>query len=73
MIFARVENGVTKISPKRQKTPTFSKEKLDHGVGGGAGSLTSVVGPRRTSSATRSPYPTARAVASLDGASIRNA
>ena len=28
MIIARVENGVTKFSPKRQKTPKFSKEKL---------------------------------------------
>ena len=25
-IIARVENGVTKFSPKRQKTPKFSKE-----------------------------------------------
>ena len=28
VIFARVENGVTKFSPKRQKTPKFSK-KMD--------------------------------------------
>ena len=28
-MFARVENGVTKFSPKRQKTPKFSKKKLD--------------------------------------------
>ena len=26
LIFARVENGVTKFSPKRQKTPKFSKK-----------------------------------------------
>ena len=25
-MFARVENGVTKFSPKRQKTPKFSKK-----------------------------------------------
>ena len=29
MIIARVENGVTKFSPKRQKTPKNSKIKLD--------------------------------------------
>ena len=29
LIFARVENGVTKFSPKRQKTPKFSKNILD--------------------------------------------
>ena len=28
-IIARVENGVTKFSPHRQKTPKFSKRKLD--------------------------------------------
>ena len=28
-IIARVENGVTKFSPQRQKTPKFSKKKLD--------------------------------------------
>ena len=27
LIFVRVENGVTKFSPKRQKTPKFSKKK----------------------------------------------
>ena len=26
LIIARVENGVTKFSPQRQKTPKFSKE-----------------------------------------------
>ena len=26
MIIARVENGVTKFSPQRQKTPRFSKK-----------------------------------------------
>ena len=29
LIIARVENGVTKFSPKRQKTPKISKKKLD--------------------------------------------
>tara|TARA_B100000524_G_scaffold97267_1_gene46257 strand:- start:38 stop:307 length:270 start_codon:yes stop_codon:yes gene_type:complete len=29
LIIARVENGVTKFSPQRQKTPKFSKNKLD--------------------------------------------
>jgi len=29
LIIARVENGVTKFSPQRQKTPKFSKKKLD--------------------------------------------
>ena len=29
LIIARVENGVTKFSPKRQKTPKFSKRNLD--------------------------------------------
>ena len=29
MIIARVENGVTKFSPQRQKTPKFSKKKID--------------------------------------------
>ena len=29
LIIARVENGVTKFSPQRQKTPKFSKRKLD--------------------------------------------
>jgi len=28
-IIARVENGVTKFSPQRQKTPKFSKRKMD--------------------------------------------
>jgi len=27
LIIARVENGVTKFSPQRQKTPKFSKKK----------------------------------------------
>jgi len=30
MIIARFENGVTKFSPQRQKTPKFSKRKMDH-------------------------------------------
>ena len=29
LIIARVENGVTKLSPQRQKTPKFSKKKMD--------------------------------------------
>ena len=29
LIMARVENGVTKFSPQRQKTPKFSKKELD--------------------------------------------
>ena len=29
LIIARVEKGVTKFSPQRQKTPKFSKKKLD--------------------------------------------
>merc|ERR1711908_247100 len=29
LIIARVENGVTKFSPQRQKTPKFSKKELD--------------------------------------------
>ena len=29
MIIARFENGVTKFSPQRQKTPKFSKKKMD--------------------------------------------
>ena len=29
LIIARVENGVTKFSPKRQKTPNFHKKNLD--------------------------------------------
>jgi len=29
LIIARVENGVTKFSPQRQKTPKFSKKNLD--------------------------------------------
>ena len=29
LIIVRVENGVTKFSPQRQKTPKFSKKKLD--------------------------------------------
>jgi len=29
LIIARFENGVTKFSPQRQKTPKFSKKKLD--------------------------------------------
>ena len=28
-MIARVENGVTKFSPQRQKTPNFSKKKMD--------------------------------------------
>ena len=32
LIFARVENGVKTISPKRQKTPKFSKKKLDQEI-----------------------------------------
>ena len=29
LIIARVEKGVTKFSPQRQKTPKFSKKKMD--------------------------------------------
>ena len=29
LIIAGVENGVIKLSPKRQKTPKFSKNKMD--------------------------------------------
>ena len=32
LMFARVENGVTKFSPKRQKTPKFSKKKVDQEI-----------------------------------------
>ena len=31
LIIARVENGVTKFSPQRQKTPKFSRKKLGSG------------------------------------------
>jgi len=31
LIIARVENGVTKFSPQRQKTPKFSKTKFGSG------------------------------------------
>ena len=32
MIIARVENGVTKSSPQRLKTPKFSKKKMDQEI-----------------------------------------
>ena len=32
LIITRVENGVTKFSPHRQKTPKFSKKKLDQEI-----------------------------------------
>ena len=31
LIIARVENGVTKFSPQRQKTPKFSRKKFGSG------------------------------------------
>ena len=31
LIIARVENGVKRFSPQRQKTPKFSKEKIGSG------------------------------------------